>query len=116
MTRKGGRRQRYGADGVEREVELASLAITDSTGKGDFHGDVDAVRRANMEDPHRKIREGPPTVSRNGRSRWRPDAASYARRQALDFQRPAGDTASASRDFPRQPRRAADDRPRWLLG
>ena len=47
-------------------MELASLAITDSTGKGDFHGDVDAVRRANMEDPHRKIREGPPTVRRNG--------------------------------------------------
>jgi hypothetical protein len=35
--------------------ELASLAMTDPTGKGDFHGDVEAVRRANMEDPHRKI-------------------------------------------------------------
>jgi hypothetical protein len=29
--------------------ELASLAMTDPTGKGDFHGDVDAVREANME-------------------------------------------------------------------
>jgi hypothetical protein len=28
--------------------ELASLAMTDPTGRGDFHGDVDAVRRANM--------------------------------------------------------------------
>jgi hypothetical protein len=46
--------------------ELASLAMTDPTGRGDFHGDVDAVRRANMEDPHRKIYEGPPAVRRNG--------------------------------------------------
>jgi hypothetical protein len=46
--------------------ELASLAMTDPTGRGDFHGDVDAVRRANMEDPHRKIHEGPPAVRRNG--------------------------------------------------
>jgi hypothetical protein len=38
--------------------ELGSLLITDPTGKGDFHGDVDAVRRANAEDPHRKIHEG----------------------------------------------------------
>ena len=42
--------------------ELASLAITDPTGRGDFHGDVDAVREANMESPHRKIHEGPPAV------------------------------------------------------
>jgi hypothetical protein len=35
--------------------ELASLAMSDPTGKGDFHGDVEAVRRANTEDPHRKI-------------------------------------------------------------
>src|SRR5690242_10034602 len=32
--------------------ELMSLAMTDPTGKGDFHGDVDAVRSANMEDPN----------------------------------------------------------------
>ena len=38
--------------------ELMSLAITDPTGKGDFHGDVEAVRQANQEDPHRKIHEG----------------------------------------------------------
>jgi hypothetical protein len=42
--------------------ELTSLAITDPTGYGDFHGDVDAVREANMEDPHRKIHDGPPAV------------------------------------------------------
>jgi hypothetical protein len=42
--------------------ELASLAITDPTGKGDFHGDIEAVREANMEDPKRKIYEGPPAV------------------------------------------------------
>jgi hypothetical protein len=42
--------------------ELTSLAMTDPTGKGDFHGDLEAVRAANMEDPHRKIHEGPPAV------------------------------------------------------
>ena len=42
--------------------ELASLAMTDPTGKGDFHGDVDAVREANMEDPRRQIYDGPPAV------------------------------------------------------
>jgi hypothetical protein len=45
--------------------ELASLAITDPTGKGDFHGDIDAVRKANQEDPHRKIHEGPTAVRRS---------------------------------------------------
>src|SRR3954463_10372997 len=44
--------------------ELTSLAMTDPTGKGDFHGDVDAVREANMEDPQRKIKEGGPAVRR----------------------------------------------------
>jgi hypothetical protein len=38
--------------------ELASLAITDPTGRGDYHGDIDAVRAANMEDPHHKIHDG----------------------------------------------------------
>ena len=38
--------------------ELASLAITDPTGRGDWHGDIEAVRRSNMEDPHRKIYDG----------------------------------------------------------
>ena len=42
--------------------ELTSLVMTDPTGKGDFHGDVEAVRQANMEDPHRKIYEGPAAV------------------------------------------------------
>jgi hypothetical protein len=44
--------------------ELASLAMTDPTGRGDFHGDVEAVRRANEEDPRRKIHDGPPAVAR----------------------------------------------------
>jgi hypothetical protein len=42
--------------------EFASLMITDPTGKGDFHGDVEAVRRANTENPHSKIYEGPRAV------------------------------------------------------
>lgn len=42
--------------------ELASLAMTDPTGKGDFHGNIDAVRQANSEDPKRKIYEGPRAV------------------------------------------------------
>jgi hypothetical protein len=42
--------------------ELMSLAMTDPRGKGDFHGDVDAVREANDEDPRRKIYEGPRAV------------------------------------------------------
>ena len=47
--------------------ELASLAMTDPTGRGDFHGDVEAVREANLEDPHRKIYDGPPAVMPAGR-------------------------------------------------
>ena len=35
--------------------ELQSLLLSDPTGKGDFHGDVDAVRKANTEDPRAKI-------------------------------------------------------------
>src|SRR3954447_16477799 len=46
--------------------ELMSLAMTDPTGNGDFHGDVDAVREANTEDPKRKIHEGGPAVRRPG--------------------------------------------------
>jgi|tagenome__1003787_1003787.scaffolds.fasta_scaffold20976104_4 hypothetical protein len=37
--------------------ELASLALSDPTGKGDYKADVEAVRRANMEDPARKVHE-----------------------------------------------------------
>jgi hypothetical protein len=44
--------------------ELGSLALTDPTGKGDFHGDVDAIRRANMEEPHRKVHTGGRAVVR----------------------------------------------------
>jgi hypothetical protein len=43
--------------------ELASLAMTDPTGRGDYHGDVDAVRAGNSEDPHRKIYDGRPAVT-----------------------------------------------------
>jgi hypothetical protein len=42
--------------------ELSSLVMTDPTGKGDYHGNVEAVRQANMEDPQRKIYDGPPAV------------------------------------------------------
>jgi hypothetical protein len=42
--------------------ELMSLAMTDPTGDGDYHGDVEAVRAANQEDPQRKIYEGGPAV------------------------------------------------------
>jgi hypothetical protein len=42
--------------------ELSSLVMTDPTAQGDFHGDIDAVRQANMEDPRRKIYEGLPAV------------------------------------------------------
>jgi hypothetical protein len=44
--------------------ELSSLAMTDPTGRGDYHGDVEAVRRANLEDPQRKIYDGTPAVAR----------------------------------------------------
>jgi hypothetical protein len=43
--------------------EFSSLAITDPTGKGDFHGNVEAVRQANMEDPRSKIHTGPRAVT-----------------------------------------------------
>jgi hypothetical protein len=42
--------------------ELSSLVMTDPTGRGDFHGDVEKVRESNMEDPHRKIHQGPRAV------------------------------------------------------
>jgi hypothetical protein len=43
--------------------ELSALAITDPTGRGDFHGDVQAVHEANREDPQRKINVGPRAVT-----------------------------------------------------
>jgi hypothetical protein len=42
--------------------ELSSLVMTDPTAQGDFHGDVDAIRQTNTEDPRRKIYEGGPAV------------------------------------------------------
>jgi hypothetical protein len=42
--------------------ELSSLAMTDPTGHGDLHGDVQAVHWANMEDARRKVHEGPRAV------------------------------------------------------
>jgi hypothetical protein len=42
--------------------ELSSLLITDPTGRGDYHGDVEAVRAANQLDPHAKIYDGKPAV------------------------------------------------------
>jgi len=44
--------------------ELVSLLMTDPTGRGDDKANVQAVREGNMEDPHRKIYEGPPAVTR----------------------------------------------------
>jgi hypothetical protein len=43
--------------------ELGSLAMTDPTGRGDWHGNVDAVRAGNKEDPHRQIYDGRPAVT-----------------------------------------------------
>src|SRR4051794_19379473 len=42
--------------------ELGSLLLSDPTGRGGYHGDVDRVRATNTEDPHRKIRDGRPAV------------------------------------------------------
>ena len=38
-------------------LELASLALSDPTGRGDHKVDVEAVRRANTENPARKVHE-----------------------------------------------------------
>ena len=43
--------------------ELASLAMSDPTGIGDYKADVPAMQQANMEDPQRKIYEGPRAVT-----------------------------------------------------
>ncbi|HEX2104281.1 MAG TPA: hypothetical protein VHF51_11570 [Solirubrobacteraceae bacterium] len=59
---KEGRRQWVPHVGLSL-FELASLAMSDPTQKGDFHGDVEAVRQANMEDPHRKIYDGGPALA-----------------------------------------------------
>src|SRR5918995_2107739 len=44
--------------------ELGSLAMSDPTGRGDYHGNVESVRRANQLDPHTRIHQGKPAVSR----------------------------------------------------
>ena len=38
--------------------ELASLLLSDPTGRGDYKADLAAVREGNMEDPHSKIHDG----------------------------------------------------------
>src|ERR1044072_9296693 len=43
-------------------VELSSLAVSDPTGYGDYHGDPAAVRRAHSGDPHRQIYNGKPAA------------------------------------------------------
>ena len=60
---KKGRRQWVPHVGLAL-FELSSLLMTDPTGRGAFHGDVDAVREANALDPHAKIYEGGPAVVR----------------------------------------------------
>jgi hypothetical protein len=48
--------------------ELASLAMTDPTGRGDFHGDVEGVRRANTVDPRAAINGGRAVVRGSARA------------------------------------------------
>ena len=42
--------------------ELSALLMSDPTQRGDFHGDVEAVRKANRQNPSRKIHDGGPAV------------------------------------------------------
>src|SRR3954466_4599227 len=46
--------------------ELMSLLMSDPTQKGDFHGDVDAVRWANRGAPHRQVTDATAAVKRPG--------------------------------------------------
>jgi hypothetical protein len=43
--------------------ELMAVAMSDPSGRGDRHGDVDALRSANSIDPGQKIRSGGPAVT-----------------------------------------------------
>lgn len=43
--------------------ELASLAMSDPTGRGDYKADVPAVQRSNREEPQRKIYDSTPAVT-----------------------------------------------------
>ncbi len=58
--------------------ELASLAMSDPTGRGDYKDDPDAVRRANAIDPHGKIHDGGLAVRHNGHGRTHPQAVATA--------------------------------------
>ena len=44
--------------------ELVSLAMSDPSGRGDFHGDVEKVHELNRIDPEQKINDGGPAVRR----------------------------------------------------
>jgi hypothetical protein len=44
--------------------ELGSLALSDPTGRGSYKAGVEAVRRANAEDPRRKVYDPTPAVRR----------------------------------------------------
>ena len=59
---KEGRRQWVPHVGLAL-FELQSLAQTDPTGRGAWHGDVEAVRRANELDPHAVIHARRPAVA-----------------------------------------------------
>jgi hypothetical protein len=43
--------------------ELSALLLSDPRGKGDFHGDVEAVRAANELNPHERIYNGASAVA-----------------------------------------------------
>jgi hypothetical protein len=43
--------------------ELQALLLSDPRGKGDFHGDVEAVRAANELNPHERIYNGASAVA-----------------------------------------------------
>ena len=59
---KEGRRQWLPHVGLAL-FELQSLAQTDPTGRGSWHGDVEAVREANELDPHTEIYARGPAVT-----------------------------------------------------
>jgi hypothetical protein len=44
--------------------ELGSLMLSDPTGRGSYKADVEAARRGNTEDPHRKVHDRTPAVRR----------------------------------------------------
>ena len=44
-------------------VELLAVAASDPSGRGDFHGDAEAIRAANDADPHAAIHGGGPAVA-----------------------------------------------------